>query len=302
VSADPLTVHGLGADPNLYAYVSGRALQSIDPLGLTPPSSPLDWVLRKAGAGETTRAVATAVVHFANPSQAVADRIARGSVETSTAVKNRDAVGAVTAVASTVRDVSGAGTATVEGVIRDAIAPAEAASAATQLALGGNKDKHIATLVRVGSGQAQKALGVGAGLAGAGQFAPRAPTTAPPSGLQRAMARAVEGGPAAWLDGYMAELEVHGGGSRIPLSRLESPKTAIPADARYMRAKEGVAAGETPPIEVEPTGRGGYRIQDGVRRSVAARELGHGDINATVREPTPGAPQTVPLNDVKLEK
>ena len=34
VSADPLAIHGLGADPNLYAYVSGRTLQSVDPLGL----------------------------------------------------------------------------------------------------------------------------------------------------------------------------------------------------------------------------------------------------------------------------
>ncbi len=34
VSADPLGIHTLEADPNLYAYVSGRVLQSVDPLGL----------------------------------------------------------------------------------------------------------------------------------------------------------------------------------------------------------------------------------------------------------------------------
>src|SRR5690606_7270448 len=34
VSADPLAIHGLGADSNVYAYVSGRTLQSVDPLGL----------------------------------------------------------------------------------------------------------------------------------------------------------------------------------------------------------------------------------------------------------------------------
>jgi len=34
VSADPLTIHALGADPNAYAYVSGRALQAVDPMGL----------------------------------------------------------------------------------------------------------------------------------------------------------------------------------------------------------------------------------------------------------------------------
>jgi hypothetical protein len=39
VSADPLAIHGLGADPNVYAYVSGQALKSIDPLGLDNEST-----------------------------------------------------------------------------------------------------------------------------------------------------------------------------------------------------------------------------------------------------------------------
>ncbi len=34
MSADPLAVHGLGADPNLYAYVHGRVLAATDPVGL----------------------------------------------------------------------------------------------------------------------------------------------------------------------------------------------------------------------------------------------------------------------------
>jgi RHS repeat-associated protein len=34
ISPDPLTIHGLGGDLNAYAYVSGRALQATDPLGL----------------------------------------------------------------------------------------------------------------------------------------------------------------------------------------------------------------------------------------------------------------------------
>jgi len=33
-SADPLAIHGLEADANLYAYVSGNLLNSTDPLGL----------------------------------------------------------------------------------------------------------------------------------------------------------------------------------------------------------------------------------------------------------------------------
>ena len=34
ISADPLTIHGLGADPNPYAYVHGRVLRAVDPTGL----------------------------------------------------------------------------------------------------------------------------------------------------------------------------------------------------------------------------------------------------------------------------
>jgi RHS repeat-associated protein len=34
ISADPLTVHGLGADPNPYAFVGGSPIGSVDPLGL----------------------------------------------------------------------------------------------------------------------------------------------------------------------------------------------------------------------------------------------------------------------------
>ena len=36
VSPDPLTVHGLGADLNVYAYVSGQTLKATDPVGLAP--------------------------------------------------------------------------------------------------------------------------------------------------------------------------------------------------------------------------------------------------------------------------
>jgi RHS repeat-associated protein len=34
VSADPLAIHGLGGDLNVYAYVSGAVLKSVDPVGL----------------------------------------------------------------------------------------------------------------------------------------------------------------------------------------------------------------------------------------------------------------------------
>ncbi len=42
VSADPLQIHKGGTDPNLYAYVSGRALRNIDPLGLEAIASAAD--------------------------------------------------------------------------------------------------------------------------------------------------------------------------------------------------------------------------------------------------------------------
>jgi hypothetical protein len=87
---------------------------------------------------------------------------------------------------------------------------------------------------------------------------------------------------------------------RIPLDQLESPKTEINNDGRYQRVSQGVRMGQTPPIDVEPTGRGTFRIQEGVRRAVAAREAKLPDILANVWTPTPGAPQTIPLRDVKL--
>jgi RHS repeat-associated protein len=40
ISPDPLTVHALGADANVYAYAQGRALQAIDPLGMD--AGPID--------------------------------------------------------------------------------------------------------------------------------------------------------------------------------------------------------------------------------------------------------------------
>jgi RHS repeat-associated protein len=52
ISPDPLTIHGLGADPNVYAYVSGRALKSIDPLGLDPLPENIDSA--PPAAGQTT--------------------------------------------------------------------------------------------------------------------------------------------------------------------------------------------------------------------------------------------------------
>ena len=52
VSADPLTVHALGADLNVYAYVSGQTLKNVDPIGLSEKdkaSMPDDLADQKTG-------------------------------------------------------------------------------------------------------------------------------------------------------------------------------------------------------------------------------------------------------------
>ncbi len=62
ISADPLAVHGLGADPNLYAYVSGRALQAVDPMGLweeTQSSEPGNWKDQEFGEQSFTQGGST---------------------------------------------------------------------------------------------------------------------------------------------------------------------------------------------------------------------------------------------------
>jgi hypothetical protein len=85
------------------------------------------------------------------------------------------------------------------------------------------------------------------------------------------------------------------------LGQLESPKTEIDNDGRYQRVAQAVRTGQAPPIDVEPTVRGTFRIQEGVRRAVAAREAGLPSILANVWTPTAGAPRTIPLRDVKLK-
>jgi RHS repeat-associated protein len=55
VSADPLALHGLGADANLYAFVRGMALKAIDPFGLADEApSDLGTSLRQLDAGVRT--------------------------------------------------------------------------------------------------------------------------------------------------------------------------------------------------------------------------------------------------------
>ena len=41
MSADPLRIHGLGADLNPYAYVGGRVMSHVDPFGLDDAPMPV---------------------------------------------------------------------------------------------------------------------------------------------------------------------------------------------------------------------------------------------------------------------
>jgi RHS repeat-associated protein len=58
-SPDPLAVHGLGADLNVYAYVGGRPLAAIDPFGLEPiPSGKAEGQIENGSASGTTGSLA----------------------------------------------------------------------------------------------------------------------------------------------------------------------------------------------------------------------------------------------------
>ena len=54
ISADPLAVHGLGGDLNLYAYVHGRVLQAIDPFGLQDGNPSSQGAPQQSSASEST--------------------------------------------------------------------------------------------------------------------------------------------------------------------------------------------------------------------------------------------------------
>jgi len=178
-----LAVHGLGADLNVYAYVSGHALKAIDPFGLEEKAFAAA-LLERAGVGSADAKFVAKLVYFANPSAAVADRIGIGTQQTTTALKKGNMVGAAAAVGRTVKDVTGAGTGVVESVVREQLDTSRAASAVTQLALGqGSAVKHLDTLADFALQRATTAVAVASAGAGAGasnraipRSAPRAPS------------------------------------------------------------------------------------------------------------------------------
>ncbi len=61
MSADPLTIHGLGSDLNAYAYVHGQVLRATDPLGLSAVDSSTGQTIR----APVTEQGGTAAVHVA---------------------------------------------------------------------------------------------------------------------------------------------------------------------------------------------------------------------------------------------
>jgi RHS repeat-associated protein len=67
MSADPAAVHALVADPNLYAYVSGRALHSVDAVGLEGSTAQDDVSGRVAAAAAALAARGQALADASGP-------------------------------------------------------------------------------------------------------------------------------------------------------------------------------------------------------------------------------------------
>jgi RHS repeat-associated protein len=77
ISPDPLTIHALGADPNVYAYVRGRALQAIDPLGLDDEPQGYSREFESINNDTETNEIITfsdATIHAKPPRPAVTDQ------------------------------------------------------------------------------------------------------------------------------------------------------------------------------------------------------------------------------------
>jgi len=88
----------------------------------------------------------------------------------------------------------------------------------------------------------------------------------------------------------------------IKLALLRSPKASIQLNQRFLNILNGMKQGDPiPPIDVQPLPDGTYRIQEGVRRAVAARELGLSEIEANVEPFEPGGGRTIPLSDVVID-
>jgi hypothetical protein len=167
VSADPLTIHGLGADLNVYAYVGGSALKAIDPIGLEPV---LAVLLQKAGLSKTDAQFATQVVHAVNPGLAVANSVVEGGKQSATQLKAGDVKGAVVTAVET----SGVGAGPVVALAKQAVAVTRASK--ELVTRKGNDIKNLDTLAS--GALTGTAMAVGAAAGGVGVRAPgvKAPT------------------------------------------------------------------------------------------------------------------------------
>jgi HNH/ENDO VII superfamily nuclease with conserved GHE residues len=169
VSADPLAIHGLGADLNLYAYVSGMALKATDPLGLDPTTPPPSvWLLQKIGMSSTAAKAAAPWVSAATGSGA-ADMSAQFITNTAAGYKQGGARGAAKAWADTVVAAS------AQAYFGHQINVARGASEVTQLVVGkDNAEKHLDALGGIVANQTITAEGALAGVAGfAGAASPK---------------------------------------------------------------------------------------------------------------------------------
>ncbi|MBX3185001.1 MAG: RHS repeat-associated core domain-containing protein, partial [Polyangiaceae bacterium] len=112
-SPDPLTVHGLGADPNLYAYVSGQVLKSVDPLGLERCKPSPDGKMTLC---EATQSLTANYLRTLYPVIGTTERVFQGAGATAEAVAKRDPLKAAHEMWSAMEDTAMVGTGGVKAL------------------------------------------------------------------------------------------------------------------------------------------------------------------------------------------
>ncbi|MBX3185006.1 MAG: RHS repeat-associated core domain-containing protein [Polyangiaceae bacterium] len=124
-SPDPLTVHGLGADPNLYAYVSGQVLKSVDPLGLEKTrggeKEPAKTTREEAG-----KRLFKAILNVAMPVIPMGDAIREQTKASIEAARKGDVPAAIYEASKGAEDAFGVGTGNLESTGRLLINEAKA--------------------------------------------------------------------------------------------------------------------------------------------------------------------------------
>ncbi|MCA9639636.1 MAG: hypothetical protein KC492_03050 [Myxococcales bacterium] len=213
ISADPLAVHGLGADPNLYAYVSGRVLQAVDPLGLEEKFGIVGTILGGGRAGSWGDTVVGELFFGYDQARRLGDGAGKAY---KALVEKGDVVGAGLEALSTFNDVAGANP--VAGQVGQLQESWEVGGAGGRLLSGTSKDPaadkdKIAQFAfrKVSQGLKAVAGGIGSGSAVAApmtetQIASELKSTSAAIDAEISALRTLSGEAAA-TDGVLAESE-----------------------------------------------------------------------------------------------